>query len=67
MAEQDKKTRPQHTLPTKYSLQLKRHTQTNRKGMEKDIALMDLEDIALNEMGQLENNKYRMISRTCVI
>ena len=43
-------------LPTRDSLQIKRHTQTKRRGMEKDIALMDLEGIALNKMGQIEKD-----------
>ena len=41
----DKKTRFLYMLPTRDSLQIKRYTQTKRKGMEKDIALMDLEGI----------------------
>ena len=60
----DKKTRPLHMLPTRDSLQIKRHTQTKRKGMEKNIALMDLEGIALNEMSQIEKDKYHLISHT---
>ena len=60
----DKKTRPLHMLPTRHSLQIKRHTQTKRKGMEKNIALMDLEGIALNEMSQIEKDKYHLISHT---
>ena len=63
----DQKTRPLHMLPTRDSLQIKRYTQTKRKGMEKDIALMDLEGIALNEMRWIEKDKYRMISCTCGI
>ena len=51
-------------LPMRDSLQIKRHTQTKRKGMEKDIALMG---IALNEMGRIEKDKYHMISHTCGI
>ena len=35
--------------------------------MEKDIALMDLEDSAMNEMGWMEKDKYHMISCTCGI
>ena len=33
----DKKTRPLYMLPTRDSFQIKRHTWTKRKGMEKDI------------------------------
>ena len=51
-------------LPTRDSLQSKRHTQIKRKGIENDIASMDLEGIVLNEMSQIENNKYHMISYT---
>ena len=54
-------------LPTRDSLHIKRHTQTKRKGVGKDIALMDLEDIALNEASQIGKNKYHMISHTCGI
>ena len=54
-------------LPTKDSLQIKRYTQTKRKEMVKDIALMDLEGITVNEMGRIERNKYHMISCTCGI
>ena len=54
-------------LPTRNSLQIKRHTHTKRKEMKKDIALMYLEGIALNEMDWIEKDKYRMISRTCGI
>ena len=43
-------------LPIRDSLQIKKHTESKRKGMEKDIALMDLEGIALNEMGQIKRN-----------
>ena len=43
-------------LPTRDSLKIKRHTQTKRKGMEKDIALMDIEGIALNEVSQIKTN-----------
>ena len=32
------------------SPQMKRHTQTKRKGMEKDIAVMDLEGIVPNDV-----------------
>ena len=46
----DKKTRPLQMLPTRNSPQITRHTQTKRKGIEKDIALMDLEGIMLNEV-----------------
>ena len=46
----DEKTRPLHVLPTRDSLQIKRHMQNEKKEMEKDIALMDLQGIALNEM-----------------
>ena len=45
-----------YMLPTRDSLQIKRHTQTKRKGMEKCIALMDLESIALNEISQIKTN-----------
>ena len=58
----DKKTRPLHMLPIRDSLRIKRYTQTKRKGMEKGIALMDLEGIALNEIGQIEKDKYHMSS-----
>ena len=34
-----------YMLPTGDSLQIKRYTQTKIKGMEKDIALMNLEGI----------------------
>ena len=51
-------------LSTRDSFYIKRHTQTKRKGMEKDIALMDPEDIALNDVSQIEKNKFRMISHT---
>ena len=61
----DKKIRSIHMLPTRDSFQIKRHTQTKSKGMEKDIALMVLESIALNEMGWIEKDKYHMISHTC--
>ena len=54
-------------LPIRDSLQIKRHTQTKRRGMEKDIALMDLEGTVQNEMGQIEKDKYHMISCTCGI
>ena len=60
----DKKTRPLHMLPTRDSLQIKRHTQTKRKGIKKDIALMDLEGVTLNEMGRIKKDKYCMISCT---
>mgnify|MGYP007046025681 CR=1 FL=1 len=40
-------------LPIRDSLQIKRHTQTIRKGIEKDIALIDLEGIVLNEVSGL--------------
>ena len=43
------------------------HVRTKRKGMKKDIALMDLEGIALNERGWIEKDKYSMISLTCGI
>ena len=33
----DKKTRPLHMLPTGDPLQIERYTQTESKGMEKDI------------------------------
>ena len=56
-----------YVLPIRDLLQIKRHIQTKRKEMEKDIALMDLEGIALNEMGQREKDKYHMISCTCGI
>ena len=46
----DKKTRPLQMLPTRDSLQIKRHSQTNTKGMENDMAWMDLEGIGLKEM-----------------
>ena len=46
----EKKTRPLHMLPTRDSLQIKGHTQTKRKRLEKDIALMDLEGITLSEV-----------------
>ena len=62
-----KKTRLLHMLLTRDSLQIKKHTQTKRKGMEKDIALMDLEGIALNEIGQIEKNKYNVTSCACGI
>ena len=39
-------------------------TQTKRKEMGKDTALMGLEGMALNKMGQREKDKYRLISRT---
>ena len=55
----NKKIRPLHRFPTRDSLQIKRHTQTTRKGMEKDIDLMDLEDIALNEISQMKTNVTR--------
>ena len=61
----EKKTRPLHVLPTRDSLQIDRYTQTKRKGMEKDIALMDLEGIALNEMGWIEKDNYCVISHIC--
>ena len=60
----DKKTRLLHMQHTRDSLQIKRHTQTKRKETEEDIALMDLEGITLNEMGQIEKDKYCMISCT---
>ena len=60
----DKETRPLHMLLSRDSLQIKRLTQTKRKGMEKEIALMDLEGMALNEISQTEKDKYRMISHT---
>ena len=63
----DKKARPLHMLLIRDSLQFKRHTQTKRKRMEKDIALMDLEGIVLNEMGRKVKDKYCMISCTCEI
>ena len=40
-----KKTRLLHMLPTKDTLLIKGYTQTKKKGMEKDIALMDVEGI----------------------
>mgnify|MGYP007073711617 CR=1 FL=1 len=49
-------------LPIRDSLRIKRYTQTKRKGMEKGIALMDLEGIALNEIGLIEKDKYHMSS-----
>ena len=58
----NKKTRPLHMLPIKDSLQIKRHTQTERNGMEKDIAFMDLESIILNEVSQIEKDRYHMMS-----
>ena len=61
----DKKTRPLHILPMRDSVQVKRHTQTKSKGMEKDITLGDPEGIALNEVSQIEKDKYHMI--TCGI
>ena len=54
-------------LPIRDSLQIEKYTQTKRKGMEKDVALMDIEGIVLNEMGRTEKDKYRMISHTCGI
>ena len=54
-------------LHTRDSLQIKGHTQTKRKRMEKDIALMDPEGTVLNEMGHIEKDKYHMISCTCGI
>ena len=48
----DMKIRPLHMLLIRDSLQVKRHTETKRKGMEKDIALMDIEGIALNEVNR---------------
>ena len=59
--------KPLHMLPTRDSLQIKRHTQTKRKGMEKDIALMDPKGVVLNEISQIEKDKYRIISHTCGI
>ena len=49
----NKKRRPLHMLPIRDSLQIKRHTQTIRRGIEKDIALIDLEGIVLNEVSGL--------------
>ena len=63
----DKKIRTLHMLSTRDSLQIKSRTQTKKKEMEKDIALMVLECTALNEMGQREKDKYHMISCTCGI
>ena len=63
----DKKTRPLHMLTTRDSLQIKRHMQTKRKGMEKDMALMDLQGIELNEISNIEKDKYHMISHICGI
>ena len=54
-------------LPARESLQIKRHTETKRNGMEKDIALMALEGIALNAVSQIEKDKYHMISHMCEI
>ena len=34
-----RRTRPLHMLPTRGSLQMEKHTQTESKGMEKDISL----------------------------
>ena len=45
VAEWIKKQDPLRMLPTRDSHQIKRHTQTKRKEMEKYIALMNLEDI----------------------
>ena len=45
VAEWRRKIRLLYMLPLRDSLQIKRHTQTKRKGIEKDIALMDLEGI----------------------
>lgn len=52
----DKKTRPRTTYAANKRLQIKRHTPTKRKGIGKDIALNDLEGIALNEINQ--KDKY---------
>ena len=54
-------------LPIRDSLQIKKHTESKRKGMEKDITLIDLVGIALNEISQIAKDKYHMISRTCGI
>lgn len=37
---------------------IKRHTQTKKKEMERDIALIDLEGIMLNEICATEKNMY---------
>ena len=54
-------------LPTRDSLQMKKHTRTKRKGMVIDIALIDLDCIMLNEMGWIKKDRYCMISLTCGI
>ena len=46
----------EHPIMSRDLLQIKRHIQTKRKGMEKDIALMDLESIVLNEVSQIKTN-----------
>ena len=60
----DKKTRPLHMLLIRDSLQIKGHTQTKRKGMERDIAFVNLEGIVLNEISQIGKDKYHMSSHT---
>ena len=60
MIESIRKQDPLHMLPTTDSLQS--YTETKKKRIEKDIALMDLESIALDEMCWIEKNKYCMIS-----
>ena len=43
-------------LPTRDSLQIRRHTQTKRKEIEKDIASMGLEGIVLNKSDREKTN-----------
>ena len=52
-------------LPIRDLLQIKRHTQTKRKRMGIDIALMDLE--YCTEGNRLNKDKYCMISCPCGI